>query len=1543
MSALRLLLLLGAVATAVSSFEDEPYFALSSERTFGSNGKPTIMLSGWNVDALQFRVYRIEDPVKFFEQLEDSHFFSDFGPARRPSGKPLLEHVHQWKRGLRAQIRRSLRAQFSESPSAHLNAIVSRESSVGSSDKGTRYAEAPILNSQQLVLTFTQPVLSKTRWQQTSVDVPLKDQGLYLVEAVHGALRAYTILMVSDAVMVTKVTNGRILNLVVDRNTGQPLPHTAVAAVAKDRSLAEAETNGDGIAEISAAESWGEDVRIVARNGHSVAVTTLPGFSRKDDPWTGYIYTDRPVYRPGHTVHFRGVLRLHTDSGYQVPEGQRVSVEIQDPDEKPVYRKTVTLTTNGIIHDDLALPANAALGAYFIRVRAGESSMQGDFGVEEYKKPEYEVHVTPQKSRVLQGEKVQAVIDARYFFGEPVAGAKVNYSIYRSRYWFPLLFDEDDQSVEPAFDGDADDSGDQIGSQEGELDADGKLTVTIPTQVSDHKFDYRYRIQASVSDQASRPIDGTGYVVATYGTFFLKIAPQQYFYSRGSKGVFTVQARDYANQAVRVPVHLDLLVWNYRQPERSEIKASRDIELDSDGSATVSMDIPNQGGLYRIRAIGRGAGGREPEAESSVWVSGGDWEFESGENPTVQIVTDKKNYKAGETAKLLIVTGHPNTAVYLAIEGRSVRLYKLLRSPDSTVSYDLPVTINDEPGINVSAAFVRDGVFHNGLKYVSIPPVEHQMNVEIATDKPQYQPGQTAEYNIAATDTDGKPVPHAEFSLGVVDEAIYAIRPDNAGDILNFFFAREYNRVYTENSFNYYFSGQAGKRRMQLAQLRPSSRLAQLKPDLLVLPKIRKMFPDTAFWAADLETDAAGHAHAKVEFPDSLTTWRATARGISPDTKVGNATLKTIVRKNLILRLAAPRFFVQGDEVVISAIVHNYLAGTKTARVSVDVNGLDVLEGTTKEVQIPSRGEAKVNWRVHAQQVRNATITAKALTNEESDALQLEIPIDVPGVKLTQARGGSLVPGGTAAFDVTFPAKVQPGSRSLSIQVAQSIAGSLFGALDYLTTFPYGCVEQTMSSFLPNIVVKSAVKELGLKVDLDEAGLQEKIRQGLDRLYTFKHEDGGWGWWQTDESHPFMTAYVVAGLAQAKVAGVKVDQYAIDQGTTWLKNAVSAPGIAPDLRAYIVYALALADKTNAGIPTLASKVDAGTFEQAYRARGNMSPYGLALLGLALDEANDPRVKEIAALVESRVQQNAEEAWWPAQRDPILDFEIDATPESTSYAAKLLSRQRPGSALLPKAALWLMNHRNEGYWWSSTKQTAMVIYGLTDYLRVTNELKPILTATVYVNDQPVLTRKMDSATALNPPDLVLNENQLNAGTNHIRITASGEGRLYYSTRAAYYSTEDRLQKTGSISLNLLRDYYRLVATHDGERIVYDTAPLNGPISAGDVLAVRLTLTGSEWKYIMIEDPIPAGTEFIERDNLYQLRNRPPWWQYLFTRRELHDDRMAIFQTYFPEGQQQYFYLLRVVNPGVFQVSPARVGPMYQPEVSATTEARRLEVR
>src|ERR1700722_503741 len=221
-AALRLLALFALATVGLSQFENQPYFALSSASTFASNGKPVVSLSAWNVDLLEFRVYRIEDPLKFFQQIEDPHNFGSNTP-QPPRERTLLEQIHRWKQDLRAQIRRSLRAQFTESPHTHMESLFPPPPPQTKTTKETRYAEAPLLNSQQLVFSFLHSVQSKTRWEQHSVAVPVTDKGVYLVEAVRKDLRAYTILIVSDTVMITKAGGGQIVNIVVDRKTGQPL------------------------------------------------------------------------------------------------------------------------------------------------------------------------------------------------------------------------------------------------------------------------------------------------------------------------------------------------------------------------------------------------------------------------------------------------------------------------------------------------------------------------------------------------------------------------------------------------------------------------------------------------------------------------------------------------------------------------------------------------------------------------------------------------------------------------------------------------------------------------------------------------------------------------------------------------------------------------------------------------------------------------------------------------------------------------------------------------------------------------------------------------------------------------------------------------------------------------------------------------------------------------------------------------------------------------------------------------------------------------
>jgi len=1516
----RLALIVLLSAPVIGQEETAPYFSLSSSRTYASNGEPKVALTAFNVASLEFRVYRINDAVKFLQQLDDASRFGGTAPAP-PRERTLLEKIRSWKRSHKAGILRSLRGQFTDPPSQSLPGIFHAAPSAVPTEKTRRYAETPVLNSQQLVMTFQVPIApGRAKWDTQQVNIPTKDKGVYLVEAVTGEHRAYTILMVSDIVLSTKTASNRIFNYVVDRQTGEPVDGTEVFILSKGNERTTVKTNAQGIVEVPVPEGPAREVRVVAKRGADVAANILSEyeFNSFHDRDLGYIFTDRPVYRPGHTVKFKAITRVRGVDGYTISAGKEYAVEIQGPDGKPVYQKKLKTTNMGTVFDEIVLPNNAALGYYYVELRFDRGSANGVFEVEDYKKPEYEVRVSSAPSRVLQGEKAQVTIDSRYYFGEPVSGATVKISVYRERYWNPAWYRADDD--ENSEQGDEEESaGDEVDQREGKLDADGKLTIAIPTQISEHKLSYRYRVEARVTDAGRREISGTGWLVATYGSFDVDIDSERYFYSPGARAAVTFAARDYDNKPVVTPVRIDVLKWNYRDPMQTQILATSTSVTDSAGKGRIEIAMPSVGGSYRLRVTARTPDGRDVQSYSSVWVSGSaGGDAVSQTNEALEMIPDKRSYAAGETAKVLIITGRANVPVLVSVEGRDLKESKIIRSKEQTIQFEVPVTRTSEPGFYVGAEFYYDGVAHRGSKYLKVPPVGHTLKVDLTSPKSQYQPGETATYNLAVTDAAGKAVPNAELSVGVVDEAIYAIKKDRTPDILNFFWGRAWNTVNSSDSLTYYFHGEAGKRRMQLAAIRPMSKLAQLKPERLAEAKVRKLFPDTAFWAPAIVTGPDGRASAKVTLPDSLTTWRTTARGVTADTSVGAATLKSIVRKNIIIRLSMPRFFIRGDEVVVSAMVHNYLTQAKDAKISLDVQGLDILNGATQTVSVPSRGEVRVDWRVKAKAVTTAKLKASALTNEESDALEMDIPVNFPGVLLSESKGSSLVAGASAALSLAFPDGVEPGSRKLTVRMSPTIAGALFNAVDYLTTFPYGCTEQTMSSFLPNVIVRQAVNTLGVKSDLNDAVLQQKIRDGLDRLYNYQHEDGGWGWWADDESQIFMSAYVVSGLTEAKAAGVSIRDEVLERGAEYLRKQLKAePRLALDLKAYVEYAL-------------------GGPSTIFNERSRLSPYGLAFLGLTLEKNKDARVGEISTMLEQSAKQNDTEAWWMSDSDALLGVGIDTSAEATAFVVKLLSHQKPKSPLLPKAAQWLMNHRRDGYWWYSTKQTAMVIYGLTDYLKLTNELNSKLNVTVTLNGKPV---SANTGTA----ELVFDESKLQPGSNQIQITSSGTGRLYYSANADYFSSDAKQQRNGGIALNVLRDYYKLTPTRSGEKIVYDTTPLSGTLSPGDVIAVRLTVTGSDHRYLLVRDPIPAGTEFIAKDDQYELRTKPSWWSYYFSRREMHDDHMAIFMEHFSAGQTQFFYLLKVVNPGTFQVSPAQVQPMYQPGIMATTGAFRMEVR
>ena len=391
-----------------------------------------------------------------------------------------------------------------------------------------------------------------------------------------------------------------------------------------------------------------------------------------------------------------------------------------------------------------------------------------------------------------------------------------------------------------------------------------------------------------------------------------------------------------------------------------------------------------------------------------------------------------------------------------------------------------------------------------------------------------------------------------------------------------------------------------------------------------MVPKVRKAFPDTAYWNPNVHTGPDGHASVEFNFPDALTTWRTTIRAMTDDGKAGGVVTRVLVRKNLIVRLAAPRFFRQGDETVLRVIAHNYLETAKDVTFALDVSGLEVIGGQTQKVTIPAKGESYVDWRVKARATGNAVLTAKALTNEESDALEMTLPVLPYGVKQRAAGvGRGLLRRRAEPVELQLSRPTPTRARAASPSPSRPrVAGTVFDALDYLTSYPWGCTEQTMSSFLPDLIVAQAVDKLHLKSPIDRATLNDMVQAGLERLYSYPARRWRLGL-VARRSEPRLHDRLRGQRPGpgAKTPATRSTTTALDKGRALAAVATLAahPDMIPDLRAYAVYALA----TTGGAPKDA-------LDKAWDSRDKLSDEGLALTGLALDAAGDSRAKEAAS-------------------------------------------------------------------------------------------------------------------------------------------------------------------------------------------------------------------------------------------------------------------------------------------------------------------------
>jgi len=1365
------------------------------------------------------------------------------------------------------------------------------------------------------------------------------------------------VLVATKTALTMKRTTDQVLVWATSIADGSPVQKLLLTFYdSKGQSVGTGATDKDGLFEGTIKSTTGDLYLVGIREGDIAAVSDQ--WQQGIEPWRFdnvqwrwnpaksthrvYIYTDRPIYRPGQTVYFKAIVRNDDDGAYsQPPGGTEVKVKVSDWQDRVLFDKTLKTDAFGSLADSFAINPEAGLGTYQVVATIGDEDYRNEIQVEEYRKPEYSVSVNTDHDAYINGDTITATIRANYFFGGGVAGAKVHWTLYANDYYFYWGGGDFDfgSVAQQRFYG----YGREVSSDDAVLNANGEFMIKLPANISTEERSQVYTVEATVTDEANQPQSATASALVHRGNFYVGMKPTNYVAEKGKEARFDVQTVDTNGKPVgqiALGYTLNLINWDCHQTKddkgrnlwkcdeiKTEIQRG-DLTTDARGKYQLAF-TPPRGGSYRLDARGTDARGNRVLGQTWLWVSDRAqfiaWQFEN--NDRIDLVLDKKQYNIGDTAKVLVQSPYQKATALVTIERGKIISHQLVALDSNSATIDVPIIDAYFPNVYVSAVLIPQGGFSDGipsfklgLADIKVVSAAKNLNVSVASTQPQYAPQDKATYSIKTTDANGQPV-SAEVSLSVVDKAVLALASDSGPDIVEAFYGTRDLAVKTSQSLTVFLA------RVNQREDVGGGGGGGEEP--------RQSFPDIAYWNPAIVTDANGNATVDVKLPDNLTTWTAIANGVTAQTQVGKATGDTLVTKDLILRPVLPRFLNVGDKVTLGAIVRNSTPQSQTVTLEITATNLTLPSAITRTVTISAGQSAAVNWNVTAPDASallssysptstvplSTTITMRARGVGVGDAVQLSLPIEPFGEKRVVASAGQ-VDDAETRFTITIPNGATFASVTLS--ASPSLAAGMIDSLQYLTGYPYGCVEQTMSRFLPDVIVKQALDKLQIKNDKLQTELPKQVEDSLTRLYNFQHGDGGWGWWENDDSQPYETAYVVYGLLQAKKAGYKVDDNAIKRAVEYLKTPLTDTNDY-NLKVYIAYVMAEAGQ---GDPALARAL-----AQADR-QDKMSLYSRATLALLLHSfGEDASAKTVVSDLEKRAIETAQHAHWEESQADRAHWEYyPSNGRTTALILRALLALDPQSPLVSKTVRYLMLNRLGGYW-RTTQETAQTVIALTDYLAQSGELNASFAYEVFVDGASMGKQSVSSANIAQQQNVVL---RLTPGDHAIRIVKTGTGRVYYASSMQYYSSVSTVGAAQSLDGPTVRREY---VDPQSEKALTT-------FKVGDIVRVKLTLDmPREGWYMMVTDPLPAGFEAIN----YSLNTsgvdpaRVGQFKYYWSRPDLRDDRAVFFTTYMWKGKHVYSYLIRATSSGTFRALPAEATPMYEPEVFGRTASSEFVIK
>ncbi|MBX7258341.1 MAG: hypothetical protein K1Y02_18400 [Candidatus Hydrogenedentes bacterium] len=1268
-----------------------------------------------------------------------------------------------------------------------------------------------------------------------------------------------------------------------------------------------------GVPGVAVVES-GDDytfIELKARDDESIeSADGMPRFDRK--AYDAFVYADRELYRPGETAHLRWIVRTgYGDALANVP----LLLKIVKPNGQDLASEPITLSALGTGGTDVATQKSYPTGKYTANVLVpGNETPIGSyqFSIEEFvpNRMKAAVNVTEPSWSANADYTIQ--LNAQHLYGAPATDRDCEMKVvlkpgvFEPEAWKGFTFGNDTEFATAV---------EELGDSK--TDAQGNASFTfkyLPKPEANRPL--TAIVLGRVFELGGRAVSGTKEIPLFPSDICLGIAGTT---PEGGKGIdVDVAAVTPAGAAAALPsvkVTLERQTWNYYvrryydsyQPKWSESfqeVETKDVPL-TDGKGKVTFTMENYG-YYRVRVHSD----QTPQFSTlSFYSYGGECNIVNPSRPSlIKLTLDKPSYAVGDEAVVKIEAPFDGKG-FVVVQGQEIQRILSIDIKDGVGSAKLPLTREQYPNVWIEATVVHaikegSSQVYPFSSFAAVPLKVNDPRRSIAIAYPglpeEIRPAQDTQVTVETKDADGQPV-SVEVTLAAIDEGIHSITGYASPDPVSYLSRLrqpDFRRTHYYDKVAYDFEKPAPGGDIEALLAKRASAVDEnwIKP--------------VALWSGVVTTDAQGKATVAMSIPEFTGQLRLVAVAASASA-AGAQTGYVYVRRPYVLQTSMPRFLLPGDKFQSKVVLNNNSPDEVKAVVGWTTSGTLAPTSGTKEVQVPSKGEASFAVDLAADQAIGQGhiqwyAAFQAADGHELDRVTESAPMPVRAPAAFQSHNELIIlkPGESTTIRNT---KFLDDARTeTEVSVGASPQLRLAEALKYVVGYPYGCVEQTTSKCLPMYLLRksNALTELTLE---QGQPIEAYLQAGIDRLFSMQTPSGGLGFWPgASDPYPYGSVYALHFLTLVKVGReIPLPEASFKQLQDYVRKLITdwdGSGHQSDLylRAYAAYVLAIGG-------------DAEAIRQIQRFDTISVPRSSRLLlaaALAVATKDGDRVKMYMSKA-------------PFQPYTVTEYDGTLNSDVRNSAIELLTLRQIGgdkTEIATKAKdliAWLEAHR-----YGTTQETAFIITALAEYL---NDLASNIDTTaadiVDPKGSSKISGKQSYKGAFDGPGVVYT------------VSNTGKTELYVNA-----TTRGIPEKIDSAEVASSMSVSRTLYTEKGE-LVSGTQ-----YNQSAIYIVGVTLTCErDVKNVVVADLLPAGFE-IENPRLEAdaLEGEAFSGSIVPTYTDVRDDRMVAAFDSLGAGSNKFFYVVRAVTPGTFQQPAVQAECMYDASVRARSVPGTIEV-